>query len=69
MIVQQTHDFGWKRYQKYRTESARKPHGLRTISVESLLRLHDDCTEIVRCPVNLCAISVQPPYDLSRSVP
>ena len=42
-----------------RTASARKPHGLRAISVQSLRRLRGDRTEIARFPYNLRAASVR----------
>ena len=38
--------------------SARKPHWLRTISIEILRRLRGDCTEIARFPYNPRAASV-----------
>ena len=42
-----------------RAASARKPHGLRTITVWKLRRLHDNSTEIARFPYNLRAASVR----------
>ena len=39
--------------------SARKPHGLRIISVQRLRRLHGNCTEIAQFLDNLCAASIR----------
>ena len=37
----------------------RSPHGLRTISVRRLRRLHGNCTDIARFPYNLRTVSVR----------
>ena len=42
-----------------RAASARKPHGLRTITVWRLQRLHGKSTEIARFPYNLRAASLR----------
>ena len=64
----ETSDFRWKCSPNNRsslcTEAVRAPYRLRTISVESLLELRDDCTEIVRCPCDVRAMSVRFPCDL-----
>ena len=50
--------------------SARKLYGLRTISVESLLKLRDDCKEIVGSPCSLHTIyqyqSIESTFKIAR---